>query len=152
MEFQIYHIIKQTRPFVNDYKINLFEIAHLPEEAISYFHSDFKIVVDYFVHRRTVPDYRPKNPDRFRHVDELLKMMAAVTHDDRFIEVMEGGGPNDMCELLDRIEERGIEKGIDQNRVESIKNLMKTLKLTSKQAMDALLIPVTEQDKYIAKL
>ena len=147
---------KKIRPFVSDYQINVFEIAHLPEEAISYFRSDFKIVVDYFVHRRTDPDYRPKNPVKFRHVDELLKMMAAITNDDRFIEVLEGGRPKDMCEVLDRVEERGIErgiqKGIDQNRVESIKNIMKKLKYTAKQAMDLLEIPAVEQPKYLAKL
>ena len=137
---------------MSDYRINVFEIAHLPEEMIDNFHSDFKIVVDYFVHRRKNSDYRPNNPDKFQHVDELLKMMAAITHDDRFVKVMEGGKPSDMCELLDRVEEKGIEKGIDQNRVESIKNLMKTLKLTAKQAMDALLIPAADQEKYMAKL
>ena len=134
----------------------MFEIAHLPEETIDHFHSDFKIVVDYFVHKRTDPDYRPKNPDRFQHVDELLKMMAAITHDDRFVEAMEGGKPRDMCELLDRVEERGKalgrQEGVDVTRVESIRNLMKTLKLTAQQAMDALLIPVDDQDKYLAKL
>lgn len=92
-----------------DYKINVFEIAHLPEEAIGYFHSDFKVVVDYFVHKRTNPDYRPTNPESFRHVDELLKMMSVLTHDNRFLEVLntEGGKPKDMCEVLDRVEEKG---------------------------------------------
>ena len=143
---------EEFRPFVNDYKINVFEIAHLPEETISYFHSDFKIVVDYFVHRRNDPDYRPKNPDKFQHVDELLKMMAAITHDDRFVEAMEGGKPRDMCELLDRVEEKGRQEGVDATRVESIKTLMRKLKYTAQQAMDLLEIPVSDQDKYLAKL
>jgi hypothetical protein len=91
------------RPFVSDYKINVFEIAHLPKESVNYFHSDFRIVVDYFVHRRDDPDYRPKDPARFQHVDEVLKLMAALTGDERFIEILlgEGGKPKDMCEVLD---------------------------------------------------
>ena len=108
--------------------------------------------MDYFVHRRSDPDYRPKNPDKFQHVDELLKMMAAVTHDDRFIEVMEGGKPKDMCELLDRVEERGIEKGIEQNRLESIRNIMAGLKYTAQQAMDLLKVPAEDQKKYLKML
>lgn len=36
-------------PFVNDYKINLFEIAWLSDEQIAGFKSDFRIVADYFV-------------------------------------------------------------------------------------------------------
>ena len=46
----------------------------------------------------------------------------------------------------------GIVEGINQNRVDSIKNLMKTLKLTASQAMNALLIPEAEQAKYLAEL
>ena len=142
------------RPFVNDYKINVFEIAHLPEEAVSYFRSDFRIVVDYFIHRRTDPDYRPTDPDKFRHVDEVLKLMAAITHDERFVEVLdgEGGKPKDMCEVLDRVEEKGRRDGVDQTRLESIKNVMEGLKYTAQQAMDLLKIPLSEQPKYAAKL
>ena len=46
----------------------------------------------------------------------------------------------------------GRKEGIDQNRVENIKNLMKTLKLTAQQAMDALLIPAADQSEYLTKL
>ena len=138
------------RPFVSDYKINVFEIAHLPKESVNYFHSDFRIVVDYFVHRRDDPDYRPKDPARFQHVDEVLKLMAALTGDERFIEILmgEGGKPKDMCEVLDRAEARGI----DKSRIESIRNIMETLKLTAQQAMNALKIPANEQSKYLSKL
>jgi len=97
-------------------------------------------------------EYRPVNPDKFKHVDELLKMMAAITHDDRFIEVMEGGSPKDMCELLDRVEEKGIEKGVEQTRIENIKSIMKGLKYTAQQAMDLLNISADDQKKYLAKL
>lgn len=151
-------IPEKFRPFVNDYKINVFEIAHLPGEVAGYFRSDFRIVVDYFIHRRTDPDYRPADPDKFKHVDEVLKLMAAITHDDRFVEVLdgEGGKPKDMCEVLDRVEKRGEEKGrkdgIDQTRLESIKNVMEGLKYTAQQAMDLLKIPLSEQPKYAAKL
>ena len=136
---------------MNDYRINVFEIAHMPEAAIEYFQSDFKVVVDYFVHRRTNPDYRPADPVKFRHVDELLKMMAAITHDDRFLDVLydeEGGKPKDMCEVLDRVEQ----KGVDKTRLEAIKTVMKKLKYTAQQAMELLDIPVSDQPKYAAKL
>lgn len=146
---------EEFRPFVNDYKINVFEIAHLPEEAVGYFHSDFKVVADYFVHKQTDPEYRPVDHVKFQHVDELLKMMAAITHDDRFLDVLydEGGGkPEDMCEVLDRVEAKGEAKGVDKARLESIKNLMKNVGWTIQQTMDALGIPKAEQPKYAAKL
>ena len=150
------------RPFVNDYKINLFEIAHLPEEAIGYFHSDFRVVADYFVRKRNNPDYRPKDPVKFQHVDELLKLMAVLTKDHRFEDVLyeEGEKVTTMCEVLDRAEARGIEKGraegriegVETTRFESIKNVMATQKMTAQQAMDALLIPESERPKYMSRL
>ncbi len=61
-------------------------------------------------------------------------------------------GVDIMCKVMEDLREESIQRGIDQNRVESIRNLMLTLKMTAQQAMDALLIPVTEQSKYAAKL
>ena len=82
-------------------------------------------------------------------------MMASITRDDRFLDVLydeEGGKPEDMCEVLDRVEAKGEAKGIDKARLESIKNLMKNVGRTIQQAMDALGIPKSDQSRYIAKL
>lgn len=88
--YDVVPVTEELKPYVNDYRIHVFEIAHLPETAIRYFHSDFKIVVDYFVRRRTNPDYRPTDPDAFRHIDEILKLMSAMTQDARFLETLWG--------------------------------------------------------------
>ena len=48
--------------------------------------------------------------------------------------------------------QRGIETGTEQNRLESMRNIMSNLKLTVYQAMDALGIPADDQPKYLAKL
>ena len=61
-------------------------------------------------------------------------------------------GVDIMCKAMEDLREESIQRGIDQTRIENIKSLMKTLKLTAQQAMDALLIPVSEQPKYLAKL
>ena len=61
-----------------------------------------------------------------------------------------------MCNLSKGVEERGIaigiERGIEQGILSSIENLMETLKLTAKQAMEALKVPEAEQPKYASKL
>ena len=46
----------------------------------------------------------------------------------------------------------GREEGVDQSRIDSIKSLMNTLKLTAQQAMEALSIPLSEQSRYLTKL
>ena len=45
--------------------------------------------------------------------------------------------------------EQGIEKGIEKAQLQSIHNLMASMKWTVKQAMDALGIPEDERNKYI---
>jgi len=104
----------EIRSFTSDYRINVFEIARLTDEQIDRFHSDFRIVADYFAHRRADPDYRPTDLQRFVHVNELLKLMSAVTHDDRYEQTInaKGGAPRNMDELLNRIEARGETRGI----------------------------------------
>ncbi|MBR1758418.1 MAG: hypothetical protein IJ744_06785, partial [Lachnospiraceae bacterium] len=56
----------------------------------------------------------PKDPEKFKHVDELLKLMSVLTHDDRFVEVLnqEGGKPENMCEVLDYVEAKGRAQGL----------------------------------------
>ena len=46
----------------------------------------------------------------------------------------------------------GRVEGIEQERIKNIQNLMESMKLTAQQAMDALMIPVSEQPKYAAIL
>lgn len=61
-----------------------------------------------------------------------------------------------MSGLLDRLEARGEERGrqhgVDETRLEHIKNIMDGLNYTAQQAMDLLKIPESEQPKYLAKL
>ena len=142
---------EQFKPYVSDYAINVFEIAFLSEETIASFKSDFRIVADYFVHSRTDLDYRPADSVRFRHVDEVLQLLGAVTGDDRYSEILneEGGKPENMCEVLDRAEARGEIRGIDKARLEGINSLIEKLKLSAQQAMDLLSIPSQEQAKYL---
>ena len=88
------------RPFVNDYKVNLFEIAFMSDEEISRFHSDFRIVADFIAHKRADPDYVSTDRTTFVHTDEILKLMSLLTDDDRYELTLnsEGGKPNNMCE------------------------------------------------------
>ena len=101
------------KPFVHDYPINLFEIAWLSDEQLAMFKSDFRIVADYFVQMRKNKNYQPSK-DTMNYVHEVLQLMSVVTDDSRFEEAqnyVKRSGSN-MCEVLDAIENRGIEKGI----------------------------------------
>ena len=78
------------RPFVNDYKVNLFEIAFLSREQVNLFQSDFRIVADYFVQKREKGDYIPK-PQEFVHVQETLQLLSVMTGDHRFEDAWKDG-------------------------------------------------------------
>ena len=119
------NVPEELRPYVSNYRINVFDIAFLTDEQISRFHNDFKIVADYFAHHRTDPDYRPTDPVKFRHTDELLKLFSVLMDDPRFemtLTSKKGGKPNNMCEALDRIEAKGEKKG-EKKVTELIKKL-----------------------------
>lgn len=101
--------------YVNDYRMNLFEIAYLSDEMVSKFKSDFRLVADYFVQMRKTGKYIPPS-DQIVHVQEVLSLMSALTNDNRFVNVYESVKDKErvnMCEVLDRVEEKGIEKGRD---------------------------------------
>ena len=110
--YECLKIPAKLKPFVNDYKINLVEVAFL-DDKLDYFHSDFRIIAEYFINKRKNIDYIP-SPQEIRHVDEFLKLMQALEGDDRYEEVLHAlqkeekkEGIN-MSEVLDRIENRGI--------------------------------------------
>lgn len=115
---EILSISTELEPFVSDYKINIFEIAYLSDEKVAMFQSDFKIVADYFVQLRKNNHYIPSR-QTIKHVDAMLKLMAVLTKDERFIvaqDIEEKEGGKTMCEVLDRVEARGIERGIEKGR------------------------------------
>ena len=148
------NIPDRLKPYVSNYEINVFEIAFLKPEQIAKFTSDFKIVADYFVQRRMNGDYKPDH-NTIKHVDEMLKLMAVLTADHRFEEAIESVKKEDvtMCEVLDKVEARGIEKGIEkgmekgraEGRKEGREEILRELKslginleeLRAKKASDA---------------
>ena len=53
--------------------------------------------------------------------------------------------------LKNEIDEK-VEIGVEQTRLESIKNVMEGLKYTAQQAMELLKSPAADQPKYLARL
>ena len=106
----------KLKPYFSDYKINVFEIAWLTEEHISRFTSDFKVIANFFVKKRIDPNYVPDDLTEIRHVDEVLKLIAALSGDNRYISVISNKKRKvkNMCEVADRLVNKGIEKGIEQ--------------------------------------
>ena len=112
--------------YVSDYQIKVFEVAWLSEEQISHFRSDFRIVANFFVNKRKNKDYIPDDPTEIRHVDEVLKLLQVMTGDERYKQIFQKKkGVRSMCDVAERLEKRGIEKGRLEEKKKVYKNLLK---------------------------
>lgn len=120
-------IPKDLEPYVQDYKIHVFNIAHLSKEIRNQFTSDFKIVADYFSEKNS-PDYKP-GTEEIHHVEEVLTFLRVFTDDKRYDKIKEDvidnkqkGGRITMCEFVDRMVDLGVQQGVQQG----IRVLIKT--------------------------
>ena len=74
-------------------------------------------------------DYVPDDPTEIVHVDEVLKLLSAVTGDDRYEVILnDKEGVGSMCEVAQRLVDKGMKEGMKtgfdqgQNRlIEAIK-------------------------------
>ena len=157
----------KLKPFVPDMKLNLYQIAYLSPEQVQQFHSDFKIVADYFVQMRVNGNYVPSQ-EEIAHVQETLQLLSVMTRDHRFEEAFHNapkGGIRNMSEWLDRVEKKGIEigmqkglqkgmqKGLIQGKAEGTMNTLLNLiakgKLTVSEAAEEAHMSLEEFEKKI---
>ena len=121
-------------PYVTDYKINVFEIAWLSEKELEQFQSDFRIIARFFVEKRKNPDYIPEDPMEIEHVDEVLKLMAVLTGDNRYVDILRFDGKEivSMCDVAARLENIGLQKGLAEG------DLRRLIKQTCKKMQTLL--------------
>ena len=147
--YDCFQIPEKLKPFVNDYKINVFNIAFLSQKTIAMFKSDFKIIAEYFRAKRLNQKYKGSK-EKLKHANETLKMFSALTGDNSFEkvynEVNSKKGGITMCDVVERIRNDGITEG--QERI--IMNLIESNAGTIEQIAAWVKLPVKEVQK-IAK-
>lgn len=110
---ECFDIPDRFRPYFNDYRINLFEIAFLSDEQVKMFKSDFGAVAEYFVQTRKNDNYKP-TPKVLKHVQETLHLLGVFTKDRRFEEYTydnSGEGDVTMSDVLTKLINEGEAKG-----------------------------------------
>lgn len=155
----LYDCIKcpeRLRTYVNDYKINVFEIAWLDDKVISQFKSDFKFIAKYFQSKRLNKEYEPNN-DIIHHVDTLLKTFSALTDDNRFERFytennLKKKGGITMCDFIDNYINKGIEKGREEEKTKLIRNLIESNAGSIEQIADWVKLPINEVQKIAEKV
>lgn len=112
--------------YINDISINVFEIAWLSDEIIEKFTSDFKIVARFLSNKRKNPDYIPDDDTEFRHAEELLNLLSAITGDNYYSQMYEENTEvNNMCQVIDNAINKGIRIGIEQERLDVASTMLK---------------------------
>ena len=156
--FESMDIPEKLRPFVNDYRVNLFEIAYLTDERAAMFRSDFRYVADYFIQKRKDASYIPA-PGRVKHIHETLELLNALTGDERFGDACRSlkGDEKTMREaMLDRMEEefmeKGREQGLEQGLEQGERQAISLIKILMDNNRFEDLKRITEDEAYWKKL
>ena len=149
--YDCFEVPVKLKPFVNDYKINVFNIAFLSSKTIAMFKSDFKIIAEYFRAKRLNQKYKGSK-EKLKHANETLKMFSALTGDDSFEKVYNEGnfkkGGITMCDVVERIRNDGRTE--EQERI--IMNLIESNAGTIEQIAAWVKLPVKEVQKIAKKV
>ena len=107
---------ENLKPYVSDYRINVFEMAFLDREKIELFKSDFRMLAGYLYQMRTTNSYKG-DESNIKHVDEILMLMSAMSgfkNVENIIKVAHERKVSNMKGFFELAEEKGIEKGLEQ--------------------------------------
>lgn len=144
---------RACRRYVDDMKLNMWEMRHLPESVRCLFKSDMRIVVDYLAEGAA---YRSDR--KIVHKAALIKMIRVlggesnVSDTEHMLEEMCIREEDEvtMCELFDQYTRKGVEKGFKKGiesgiakgragqLVTGIENLMKNVSCSLEQACSML--------------
>ena len=111
---------ENLKPYVSDYKINIFEIAFLDREKIELFKSDFRMLADYLYQMRTTNSYKG-DESNIKHVDEILMLMSAMSGFKNVENIIKVAHERKVCNMkgfFELAEEKGLERGLELGREE----------------------------------
>lgn len=106
----------EMKELITDYSYKLIEVSRLSEDVRKKFKSDFKYVAEIL---SMGADYEPTN-EEVSHPEGMLELLGTILGDERFTEIIgkpdteKEGRKVKMCELLDKIENRGYDRGVNE--------------------------------------
>lgn len=121
--------------YIDNEKLHVFEMRHLPKNVIGRFRSDMRIILEYLMDEGNVD----KLEQEVSHPAALLELMQALSGDDRYGTVVESlidenetgeGGKWTVCKLMDKYwgggKQEGLQEGLQEGRQEGIRVLIVT--------------------------
>lgn len=146
---------EELKEYVPDYKINLVQVAFLPDETIAQFQSDFQIVAEFFKAKRLGNSNQLRyNQKKWNHVAELLDFFQTFTGQRKYEkirqEMIERSRKENitMDPIFDTVWKEGLEEGtrngisavvetyqeFHRTREELLNKLMEKFSLTKEEA------------------
>lgn len=160
---------------LQDYRLNLICMRHIPQKALNEMDSDLKYVLGIMKcsnSKKQYLKYIRDNKEFFSRVPksavDVLSVCMKIENIQKYLQYTEPQGEKeaetDMCKALDDIikdatrdgkkkgerigERRGMRLGEEEATLLNIKKLMKNLKLSAEQAMEILEIPKSSRARY----
>lgn len=138
--FDIMKIPDEFKSHVQDYNVEIYDIAFLDDDIIEKFTSDFKLVAKFFKNKQLRKQDSFGN-DKITHVQELIDFFAVFTNDKRYknikttlIRMKKEGKVVRMCHIAEALEEQGIKKG----EYTTLFNLYKNNKISLETALESI--------------
>jgi hypothetical protein len=146
--YDCFKIPDNLKPFVSDYKINVFEIAYLSDETVNKFTSDFRMIADYFVQMRKNKKYVPSE-EEIKHVDEFFNLMACLSNDETWKNNIKKTRPEKEGVSMSSFLKEKVQEGV---QIGEIKIYSSEMGLSSEEIAKKLSIPVKEVEDVIASM
>ncbi len=125
------YVAEELRPFVNNYKINLYSLKDMDDDKVKEFRSDFRIIAEFFSEKKTddrIPSFSDKKLD---HPQETLDMISIFSGDNRYLDVynemVENKTKGDIfmsniySKMLDKAIQQATDKAMKEGRAEGMK-------------------------------
>lgn len=113
------------QPYFNDWNIHVVDVAFLEDDEITRFKSDFRAVADYLKKKRLDPGYCG-NDQELKHVDEVMKLLAAITGDSVYVESLKFRREGE-AKTMDMHLRNMMSRNKNSTLAEAVMNLMDTM-------------------------
>lgn len=110
-------VLPRVKEYVDDIRLHVFSMAHLPVQVRQRFHSDMRIVVDYLAERdRYIPTAQP-----IRYIGPVMRLLYALTGEEKLSGLLaeqqseqEKGEQVTMVGIMTKYAEMGRQEGLQQ--------------------------------------
>ena len=111
---------QKLEPFLLNHQLHLISLTNQDKETTEKYKSDFWHVATYLSagdDQKKLEKLAGETRRHIRHPEELMDVLYAFSEDERYLEMKEeakGKEDTTMCEMLDEVERRGLERGKEQ--------------------------------------